>query len=119
MKVVKLNAALKSLKKISEEIGYANCFVEEQFTSGVIIFQPVKSSDRKPIIHDDKDVVCYVLRGSGRLRAEGTLVRLRPGTICHIPKRMPHDFMAGKKSELVLFYSLIKTGRPKKFKSQL
>jgi mannose-6-phosphate isomerase-like protein (cupin superfamily) len=50
-----------------------------------------------------------VLNGTGQLRVNGKRVTLRPGTICHIPKGTPHDFAAGKKSELVLFYSLIKT----------
>ncbi len=110
MKIIKINAALKGLKKISEEIRYANCFEEKQFTSGLIAFRPTKNSARKQIIHDDKDVVCQVLKGRGRLRIKGRRIPLRPGTICHIPKGTPHDFAAGKKSELVLFYSLIKTG---------
>lgn len=114
MKVVTLNAALKRLKKINEEIRYVNCFEEKRFTSGVIVFQPAKSSGRKRIIHDNKDVVCHVVQGSGRLRAAGNLVRLRPGALCHIPRGIPHDFIASKNNQLVLFYSLIETGRPKK-----
>jgi hypothetical protein len=30
--------------------------------------------------------------------------------ICHIPKGTPHDFAAAQSGELVLFYSLIRTG---------
>ncbi|MBI2359066.1 MAG: AraC family ligand binding domain-containing protein, partial [Deltaproteobacteria bacterium] len=45
-----------------------------------------------------------------RLRVNRRRILLRPGTICHIPKGTPHDFAAAKKGELVLFYSLIKTG---------
>ena len=110
MKVLKISTALKRLKKISPEIRYADCFTEKQFTSGLIAFRPTKNADRKQVTHDDKDVVCQVIKGSGRLRVDGKRVPLRPGMICHIPKNTPHDFAAGKSGELVLFYSLIKTG---------
>ena len=110
VKAIKINHALKRLKKISPEIRYVNCFEEKQFTSGLIAFRPTKNSDRKQITHEDKDVVCQVIKGSGRLRVNGKRIPLRPGTICHIPKGTPHDFAAGKNGELVLFYSLITTG---------
>ena len=111
MKIIKINSALKDLKKITDEIRYADCFKEENFTSGLIAFKPTKNSDRKQINHDDKDVVCQVIKGSGRLRVNGgrPSIPLRPGTVCHIPKGTPHDFAAGKTGELVLFYSLITT----------
>ena len=109
MKTIKISQALKRLKKINEEIRYTDCFKEKQFTSGLIAFRPTKNSDPKQINHDDKDVVCQVIKGSGRLRVNGRRIPLRPGIICHIPKGTPHDFAAGKSGELVLFYSLIKT----------
>jgi mannose-6-phosphate isomerase-like protein (cupin superfamily) len=59
--------------------------------------------------HADKDVVCHVIKGNGRLRIDGERFPLRPGTICHIPKGTPHDFAAGKSEDLILFFSLIKT----------
>jgi quercetin dioxygenase-like cupin family protein len=110
MKVININAALKKLRKLNEEIRYADCFEAKQFTSGLIAFRPTKNSDRKQINHADKDVVCQVLKGRGRLRVKGRRIELRPGTFCHIPKGTPHDFAAGNRDELVLFYSLIKTG---------
>ena len=109
MKTIKISQALKRLKKINEEIRYTDCFKEKQFTSGLIAFRPTKNSDPKQINHDDKDVVCQVINGSGRLRVNGRRIPLRPGIICHIPKGTPHDFAAGKSGELVLFYSLIQT----------
>jgi len=109
MKIIKINTALKDLKKITDEIRYADCFKQETFTSGLIAFKPTKNSDRKQINHDDKDVVCQVIKGSGWLRVNGRRIPLRPGTVCHIPKGTPHDFAAGKTGELVLFYSLITT----------
>ena len=109
MKIINLNSALNRLKKINEEIRYADCFTEKQFTSGLIAFRPGKNTDSKQINHDDKDVVCQVIKGSGRLRVNGKRIPLRPGIICHIPKGTPHDFAAGKSGELVMFYSLIRT----------
>jgi mannose-6-phosphate isomerase-like protein (cupin superfamily) len=109
MKLVKISSALKRLKRINDEIGYADCFKQKQFTSGLIAFRPAKKSDPKQIKHDDKDVVCQVIKGSGRLRVKGKRIPLRPGTICHIPKGTPHDFAVGKNGQLVLFYSLIVT----------
>ena len=109
-KIVRIRDALKGMANLNAEIRYADCFETKQFTSGLIAFRPARNPDRKQINHDDKDVVCQVLRGRGRLRVKGRRIALRSGTICHIPKKTPHDFAAGKNSELVLFYSLIKTG---------
>ena len=109
MKIVKLKSALKSLKKLNDEIRYADCFKGDTFTSGLIAFRPTKNSNDKQINHDDKDVVCHVIKGTGRLRVNGKRIALRRGTVCHIPKGTPPDFAAGRNGELVLFYSLIKT----------
>ena len=110
MKIVTISQALKRLKKLNDEIRYADCFSEKQFTTGLIAFRRNKNSDPKQIEHADKDVVCYVIKGRGRLRFAGKRVPLRAGVICHIPKGTPHDFAAGNSGELVLFYSLINTG---------
>jgi mannose-6-phosphate isomerase-like protein (cupin superfamily) len=110
MKVIKINAALKGLKKLNDEIRYADCFSDKQFTAGLIAFRPSKKSNLKQINHADKDVVCHVVKGSGRLRVRGRRTPLKPGMVCHIPKGTPHDFAAGRNGDLVLFYSLIKTG---------
>jgi mannose-6-phosphate isomerase-like protein (cupin superfamily) len=110
MKVINVQNALKHLSKLNAEIRHRSYFEEKQFTSGLIAFRFDRNSDRKPINHNDKDVVCHVLKGRGRLRINGRRIQLRPGMICHIPKRTPHDFAAAKSGELVLFYSLIKTG---------
>jgi len=110
MKVIKVESALKRLKKLNDEIRYADCFAEKQFTSGFIAFRPAKNTNPKQINHADKDVVCHVIKGSGRLRINGKRIPLRPGVICHIPKGTPHDFAAGKSGALVLFYSLITAG---------
>lgn len=109
MKILRINSLLKRLREINDEIRYADCFADKRFTSGLIAFRPSKNSNPKQINHADKDVICHVVRGCGRLRVGGKRVLLEPGMICHIPKGTPHDFAAGKNRELVLFYSLIKT----------
>jgi mannose-6-phosphate isomerase-like protein (cupin superfamily) len=109
MKIVKISAALKRLRKINDEIRYASCIEENNFTSGLIAFKRTKKSNPKQITHGDKDVVCHVLQGSGRLVVNRRRFLLRPGTVCHIPKGTPHDFAAGTGGKLVLFYSLIKS----------
>src|ERR1043166_7220575 len=109
MKIINNSSALKGLKQINDEISYKSCFEEKNFTTGIITFQPQKNSDRKQINHVDKDVVCHVLKGRGRLRVKGRRIQLSAGMICHIPKGTPHDFAAHQRSRLVLFYSLIQT----------
>ncbi len=110
MKIIKVQETLKKLEQISEEIRYKSCVEGKGFSTGLISFRSRKDSDPKQINHRDKDVVCHVLRGRGRLRINGRRIALQPGTICHIPKGTPHDFAAGRKGEMVLFYSVIKTG---------
>ena len=110
MKIVKIREALSHLKRINDEIRYSSLVERRGFSAGLISFRPKKRSDPKQINHPDRDVLCHVLKGRGRLRVNGRRIDLKPGVICHIPKGTPHDFVAGRKGELVLFYSLIKTG---------
>lgn len=109
MQIIKLDTALKRLAKLNDEIRHADCFKTDQFTSGLIAFGPIRNTDHKQINHDDKDVVCHVIKGSGRLRVNGKRIPLRPGIVCHIPKGTPHDFAAAKQTELILFYCLVRT----------
>jgi quercetin dioxygenase-like cupin family protein len=109
MKIIKLKSALKGLKNLNDEIRYVDCFADKQFTAGLIAFRPRRQANAKQINHADKDVVCHVVKGGGRLRVRGKRIQLKPGMICHIPKGTAHDFAAGKSGDLVLFYSLIKT----------
>ena len=110
MKVVNIRKALRAMEAINPEIRYVSCVKEKRLSAGLISFSPRKQGGAKQIRHRDKDVLCHVLKGRGRLRVAGRRIALQPGTICHIPKRTPHDFAAGRKGDLVLFYSLIKTG---------
>ncbi len=110
MKTVKIREALGELQEISEEIRYKSCLEGKGFSVGLILFRPGGYSDTKQIHHEDKDVVCHVLEGHGRLCLSDRTIDLEPGTLCHIPKGTPHDFAAGKGEDLILFYSLITTG---------
>ena len=110
MKITTVAKSLRELKKINDEISYASVADGRRYSSGIILFRPRRAEDAKQIRHSDKDVICQVIRGSGRLRVNGRKVALKPGVLCHIPKGTPHDFAASKNQRLVLFYSLIRTG---------
>src|SRR4030095_13436066 len=101
MKLIRISQALRNLKKLSDEIRYADCFGEKQFTSGLIAFRPTKKSNPKQINHTDEDVVCHVIKGSGRLRIGGTRFPVRPGPICPIPTDTRRDLAAGKSEDLI------------------
>ncbi len=109
MKVLKIGDALTALEKISDEISHKNFLEEEGFSVGLIAFRPGGAQDPKQINHRDKDVVCHVLSGHGRLRLVDQIIPLEPGILCHLPKGTPHDFAAEHDEELILFYSLIRT----------
>jgi quercetin dioxygenase-like cupin family protein len=113
MKLLKIHDALKSLERVNDEIRYKSCIEEKEYTVGLIAFSPRTSSDVKQINHHDKDVVCQVLHGRGRLRLQDEILELEPGTLCHVPRGTPHDFSAGHDGELVLLYSLMTTGKKK------
>jgi mannose-6-phosphate isomerase-like protein (cupin superfamily) len=108
MKTIKLGSAVKRLRKLNHEIRYRDFFSAETFTSGVIAFSAARGAKPTEIKHEDKDVLCHVIKGRGRLRSAGRRLTLTPGMVCHIPKATPHDF-AATRSELVLFYALIRT----------
>lgn len=110
MRIIQIKDALRSLTEINTEIRYRSCVETRGFSAGLISFRPRRAADPKQIRHRDKDVLCHVLEGRGRLRVNRRRIMLRPGTICHIPRGTPHDFAAGKTGDLVLFYSLIKRG---------
>jgi mannose-6-phosphate isomerase-like protein (cupin superfamily) len=110
MKITTIAKSLREVKKINDEISYASVADGRRYSSGIILFRPRRAQDAQQIRHSDKDVVCQVIRGSGRLRVDGRKVALRPGMLCHIPKGTPHDFAASKNQRLVLFYSLIENG---------
>ena len=109
MKILKVEDLLKQMDSLSEEIRYKGCADGPGFSAGLIAFRPTKESDSKQIRHGDKDVLCHVLKGRGRLRINGEDFPLQPGAICHILKETPHDFAAAEGEELVMFYSLITT----------
>lgn len=109
MKTLKIREMLGQLERVNAEVRYKSCLEGPGFTVGLIAFSPQIRSDAKQINHDDKDVVCHVLHGRGRLRLGDRTVDLEPGTLCHVPKGTPHDFAAGDDGELILLYSLINT----------
>ena len=109
IQVFDLSRVRRRLNKLNQEIRYADCFAGAQFTAGLIAFRPSSKANAKQIRHANKDVLCHVIEGSGRLRIGRKRIALRPGTVCHVRKGTPHDFTSGGPGELVLFYTLIKS----------
>ena len=108
MEAFRLEELLSRLERLTPEIRSHDLVRRPAFKAGLIAFSPGGPADPKQITHPDKDVLCYVLRGRGRLRADGTLTSLEPGMLCHVPAKAPHDF-AATEDELLLVYILIET----------
>ena len=108
MEAFRLEALLSHLVPLTREIRFHDLVRRPTFKAGLIAFSPGGSADPKQITHPDRDVLCYVLRGRGRVRTEGQLTLLEPGMLCHIPAKAPHDF-AATEDELLLLYVLIQT----------
>ncbi len=107
-KVLQLEDVAGQLKPLgtSQEIRYTTCVEAGHFTQGVIAFAG-KPASGSQIVHDDKDVLCYVISGTGRLRSGDRELVLKQGSICHVPAGVAHDFQSTGDRELVLFYTLI------------
>ena len=105
-KVLQLEDVAGQLKPLGQEIRYATCVEAGHFTQGVIAFSG-KPGSANQITHDDKDVLCSVISGTGRLRSGDKEMVLKQGSICHVPASVAHDFQATGDRELVLFYTLI------------
>ena len=112
-KVLQLEDVAGQLKPLgqSQEIRYATCVEAGHFTQGIIAFAG-KPASGSQITHDDKDVLCYVISGTGRLRSGDREMVLKQGSICHVPASVPHDFQATGDRELVLLYTLVESPPP-------
>jgi mannose-6-phosphate isomerase-like protein (cupin superfamily) len=108
MDLLGLEEALGELRPLSAEISVRSWCREAAYETGLIAFQPRSDGDPRQILHDDRDVVCHVLRGEGRLRLDDQTVPVAPGLLCRIPAGTPHDFAATAAEPLVLFYTLIR-----------
>jgi mannose-6-phosphate isomerase-like protein (cupin superfamily) len=111
--------ALRELRPLNAEISVRSWHRESAYEVGLIAFHPAPggdprqaAGDPRQILHRDRDVVCQVLQGVGRLRLEGETVPVEPGVLCRIPAGTPHDFAATGAEPLVLFYTLIAVAPP-------
>ena len=119
--VLHVEQALRELEPLNAEISVRRWHRESAYEAGLVAFHPSPGSEQPPpggaprqpegdprrILHGDRDVVCQVLRGVGRLRLDEQSVPVEPGVLCRIPAGTPHDFAATGAEPLVLFYTLI------------
>ncbi|MHB8619078.1 MAG: cupin domain-containing protein [Chloroflexota bacterium] len=112
VRVLQIEEVASRLHALGQEIRYATCFEAGQFTQGIITFA-TRPSGGSQITHEDKDVVCYVISGTGRLRTGSDEMLLKQGSLSHVPAGVPHDFQATGDRELVLLYTLIEVPAPK------
>jgi mannose-6-phosphate isomerase-like protein (cupin superfamily) len=108
MRVLRLADELAQATAISPETAHRRLAEGQAYEAGVIRLAPGAATDPRQVTHADRDVLCYVLSGAGRLRAAGDETPLRPGLFCHIPANTPHDF-AATTEPLSLYYCLIRT----------
>jgi len=107
MDLLRVDEGLLALQRLSPEISACTWQRAPGYEVGLIAFDPLPDADRRQICHADRDVVCYALRGAGRLRLDGESVAVEPGTLYRIPAGTPHDFAAAGAEPLVLLYTLI------------
>lgn len=103
---IRVEEAARELTPLTEEIHFKDLVSRPNFKAGLIAFRPGGTTDPKQVDHLDKDVVCYVIRGKGRLRTDGGIRSLESGMLCHVPAKTPHDF-AALDEEMLLLYILI------------
>jgi quercetin dioxygenase-like cupin family protein len=101
-----LEAALAELETASEELAHRPLMTGPGYEYGLVRFRPRADPDERFITHHDKDVICHVVRGRGRLRLVGGLRDLAAGDVCRILAGMAHDFVAVEEP-LVLLYTTI------------
>jgi mannose-6-phosphate isomerase-like protein (cupin superfamily) len=103
-----LEEAIGQLKPVNAEISVRSWHRGAEYEAGLIAFQPRPDTDARQILHADRDVICQVLRGTGRLRLEHSTVPVQAGTVYRIPAGTPHDFATTAAEPLVLFYTLVR-----------
>jgi len=116
VEVLEFEKLRNELEPLSPEIARRVCYRGDHYEIGIISFQPQAASDPKQIIHTDKDVVCHVLSGRGRLglnKAEKSeVIPLKAGSVIRILSGIPHDFAATGQEELVIWYTLVTATSP-------
>lgn len=108
--VARLDALLEELDPVTDEVAYRRCASGPGYECGVVRFLP-REGERNQVTHQDKDVVCHVLRGQGRLQLGSTAREVAAGNVVRIPARTTHDFSAVD-GPLVLFYVSVSVTPP-------
>jgi mannose-6-phosphate isomerase-like protein (cupin superfamily) len=107
MDVLRVDRALGELEPRSPEISVRTWHRGASYEVGLIAFQPQLAADPRHICHADRDVLCQVVQGTGRLRTEGQTIPVETGALYRIPAGTAHDFAATGAEPLVLLYTLV------------
>ncbi len=105
-----VEAALTELESLTEEIAYRRLASGPGYECGVVRFLPRDGSPDRFVVHQDKDVLCHVLRGKGQLRVMSGERDLTVGEICRIPAGAAHDFVASGEPLVLLYVSILVRG---------
>ncbi len=92
-----------------DEVSYKELIDRGSYTAGLVRFKPKEVLDGKYILHEQDDVLCYIITGNGVLRIGDESKEVRPGSIIHIPYGNNHDFVAN--DDLLVFFVKITAGK--------
>jgi quercetin dioxygenase-like cupin family protein len=102
-----LEAALAEMETANEEFGHRPLMTGPGYEYGLVRFLPRAEADERFITHRDKDVICQVMRGRGRLRLVAGQRELTVGDVCRVLAGTAHDFVAVDEPFVLLYTSIM------------
>lgn len=106
-RIVNVEALRAQARSLQDWLWSADAVKESGYDVGYIRFLPTDRPSGSLIRHADRDVVCVVLSGSGRLEHGSATSPLSPGDVCQIPVGTPHSFFA-EGGALEMLYATIR-----------
>jgi quercetin dioxygenase-like cupin family protein len=101
-----LDGVIADLEAADQPFVHRTLMTGPGYECGVVRIAPSAEVEERFIVHDDKDVICQVFQGRGRLRLRGSSQAMLTGDVCRVLANMEHDFVAVDEP-LVLFYFTI------------
>jgi mannose-6-phosphate isomerase-like protein (cupin superfamily) len=107
--IINVEALRSGAAELREWLWSAEAVKHEGYEVGYIRFTPTDQPSGSLVRHADRDVVCLVLSGTGRLEHGSATTSLRAGDVCQIPVGTPHSFFADG-GPLEMLYATIRVG---------